>query len=56
MRDEFMDTIYDFVKDTKVTVEGKEVDISMILPTSSHPRERNDLIEDSAQTMYINKV
>jgi len=41
------------MQDTKVTLDGKEVDINMILPTSSHAMERFDL-EDEAQTMYTN--
>merc|ERR1712141_354118 len=52
-RDDLMDTIYDYMQDTKVTLDGKEVDINMILPTSSHAMERFDL-EDEAQTMYTN--
>merc|ERR1712020_779228 len=50
-RDEFMDTIDDYMQDARVTLDGKEVDISMILPTSTHAR--SDL-EDEAQTMYTN--
>merc|ERR1712062_582370 len=50
-REEFMEEIYDFVQDAKVTVDGKEVDIDMILPTSSHAQERSDLDD---QTMYTN--
>merc|ERR1711953_388856 len=52
-RDEFMDTIDDYMQDARVTLDGKEVDISMILPTSTHARERSDL-EDEAPTMYTN--
>merc|ERR1712241_295896 len=51
MGEEFMDEIYDYMQDAKVTVDGKEVDIDMILPTSSHAQERSDL-EDDVQTMY----
>ena len=54
-REEFMDEIYDYMQDAKVTVDGKEVDINMILPTSSHAQERSDLEEDD-QTMYTNQV
>merc|ERR1712113_694106 len=52
-REEFMQEIYDYMQDAKVTVDGKEVDIDMILPTSSHAQERSDLEEDD-QTMYTN--
>ena len=50
-----MEEIYDYMQDAKVTVDGKEVDIDMILPTSSHAQERSDLEEDD-QTMYTNLV
>merc|ERR1711953_900995 len=50
-RDEFMDTIDDYMQDARVTLDGKEVDISMILPKSTHAR--SDL-EDEAPTMYTN--
>merc|ERR1712062_351599 len=50
-RDEFMDTIDDYMQYARVTLDGKEVDISMILPTSTHAR--SDL-EDEAPTMYTN--
>merc|ERR1712001_310764 len=46
-----MDTIDDYMQDARVTLDGKEVDISMILPTSTHAR--SDL-EDEAPTMYTN--
>merc|ERR1711953_961540 len=52
-RAEFMDTIDDYMQDARVTLNGKEVDINMILPTSTHARERSDL-EDEAPTMYTN--
>ena len=48
-----MDTIDDYMQDARVTLDGKEVDISMILPTSTHAR--SDL-EDEAPTMYTNSV
>jgi len=48
-----MDTIYDYMEGVKVTSDGEEVDINMILPTSSHAMERFDL-EEEAQTMYTN--
>merc|ERR1712038_218156 len=41
----------DYMQDAKVTLNGKEVDIDMILPTSSHAQERSDLDD---QTMYTN--
>merc|ERR1712045_1069430 len=47
-RDAFMEEIHDFAG-SKVTLNGKEVDINMILPTS--PYARSDL--DDAQTMFI---
>ena len=50
-----MDTIDDYMQDARVTLNGKEVDINMILPTSTHARERSDL-EDEAPTMYTNSV
>ena len=50
-----MDTIYDYMEGVKVTSDGEEVDINMILPTSSHAMERFDL-EEEAQTMYTNLV
>merc|ERR1712062_792591 len=50
-RDEFMDTIDDYMQDARVTLDGKEVDISMILPTSTHARFD---LEDEAPTMYTN--
>ena len=50
-----MDTIYDYMQGVTVTSDGEEVDINMILPTSSHAMERFDL-EDEAQTMYTNLV
>merc|ERR1711953_1244489 len=37
-RAEFMDTIDDYMQDARVTLNGKEVDINMILPTSTHAR------------------
>jgi len=49
-----MEEIYDYMQDAKVTVDGKEVDINMILPTSSHAQERSDL-EDEVQTMFTNQ-
>ena len=48
-----MEEIYDYMQDAKVTLNGKEVDIDMILPTSSHAQERSDLDD---QTMYTNLV
>ena len=50
-----MDTIYDYMQGVTVTADGEEVDINMILPTSSHAMERFDL-QDEAQTMYTNLV
>ena len=47
-RDAFMEEIHDFAG-SKVTLNGKEVDINMILPTS--PYARSDL--EDAQTMFI---
>jgi len=38
---------------SKVTLDGKDVDINMILPTSSHAMERSDM-EDEAATMFTN--
>merc|ERR1712072_16933 len=52
-REDFMDEIYDYMQGVKATVDGKEVDINMIMPTSSHAMERSDM-EDEAATMYTN--
>ena len=40
---------------SRATVNGKEVDFNMIMPTSSHAMERSDM-EDDAQTLYTNMV
>ena len=54
-REDFMDEIYDYMQGVKATVDGKEVDINMIMPTSSHAMERSDM-EDEPATMYTNPV
>jgi len=55
MKDKFMSEVHDFAADAKVTVEGEEVDINMILPTSSHTTEaRSDFDDINAQTMFTN--
>merc|ERR1712165_272491 len=54
-RAEFMDTIDDYMQDARVTLNGKEVDINMILPTSTHARERSDL-EDLMWTSELNHL
>jgi len=51
-RDEFMEEINVFAG-SKATLNGKEVDFNMIMPTSSHAMERSDM-EDEAQTLYTN--
>ena len=57
MKDKFMNTVHDFAADAKVTVDGEEVDINMILPTSSHATEaRSDFDELNAGTMFTNNV
>merc|ERR1711936_301893 len=42
MKEQFEHTVQDFV-DARVFLDGKEVSIDMILPTSSHASERSDL-------------
>merc|ERR1712223_2213018 len=55
MKEQFEHTVQDFV-DARVFLDGKEVSIDMILPTSSHASERSDLEDMLAeQTMYTNK-
>merc|ERR1712062_750906 len=55
MKEQFEHTVQDFV-DARVFLDGKEVSIDMILPTSSHASERCDLEDMLAeQTMYTNK-
>merc|ERR1712066_1217067 len=55
MKDKFMNTVHDFAADAKVTVDGEEVDINMILPTSSHATEaRSDFDDLNAGTMFTN--
>merc|ERR1712156_92871 len=55
MKEQFEHTVQDFV-DARVFLDGKEVSIDMILPTSSHATERSDLEDMLAeQTMYTNK-
>jgi hypothetical protein len=51
-REEFMEEINGFAG-SRATVNGKEVDFNMIMPTSSHAMERSDM-EDDAQTLYTN--
>merc|ERR1712110_1026508 len=55
MKEQFEHTVQDFV-DARVFLDGQEVSIDMILPTSSHASERSDLEDMLAeQTMYTNK-
>merc|ERR1711936_1372871 len=52
MKDKFMDTVHEYAVDGQAFVNGKEVDINMILPTSSHVTEARSDLDDNAQTMF----
>ena len=51
-----MDTVHEYAVDGQAFVNGKEVDINMILPTSSHVTEARSDLDDNAQTMFTHTV
>jgi len=55
-REDFMDTIYDFMQGAKVTVDGVEVDYNLIMPTPSNAMARSQLDQaEEGLTMFTNK-